>query len=155
MENLNNNNLYKLLNKAEFKCQRCSSCCRKSPGVVFLTKEDAEKIINYLKISMNDFINKYCREIFRNDKSILGLLEKPNFDCIFWENGGCAVYQARPIQCVTYPYWPVILESENRWNNEMNNCLGINKKGSLTIEDKINYYILEKNAKYMEYPKDL
>ena len=84
----------------------------------------------------------------------MSLIEKINYDCVFWDNG-CTVYQARPVQCITYPFWPVIIESELRWNKESNNCPGINKKGNLTVNDKINFLILEKNAKYMEYPKDL
>jgi uncharacterized protein len=154
MEKLDNNKLYRLLEKIDFKCQRCSSCCRISPGVVFLTENDVEKISSFLDLTINDFIKKFCREIIRNDKTVVGLLEKSNYDCIFWDNG-CVVYQARPIQCITYPFWPVIVESESRWNKEINNCPGINKKSNLTTDEKINYLILEKNAKYMEFPKDL
>jgi Fe-S-cluster containining protein len=40
--------------------------------------------------------------------------------CIFLdtETNHCQIYQARPIQCSTYPFWSDIMESEYNWNIE-------------------------------------
>ncbi|KAL7575119.1 hypothetical protein ACA910_000486 [Epithemia clementina (nom. ined.)] len=40
--------------------------------------------------------------------------------CIFLdeETNHCKIYQARPIQCSTYPFYPSILESVETWNAE-------------------------------------
>jgi hypothetical protein len=36
-----------------------------------------------------------------------------------WKSNQCRIYQARPIQCSTYPFWPNILESEAAWDEEV------------------------------------
>ena len=70
-------------------------------------------------------------------------MEKKNYDCILWENGGCSVYSARPIQCKTYPFWSNVLQNENSWNNEIKDCPGINSGDfhSFTeINEKLTLY---------------
>ena len=39
------------------------------------------------------------------EKIVLCLKEKPNFDCILWKDG-CEAYEGRPVQCRTYPFDP-------------------------------------------------
>lgn len=139
------------LKKADFKCRQCSSCCRHFPGVVYLSKEDFNKISKYLKINPNQLLNDFCRGIEKNGKLVVGLKEKVNYDCIFWSES-CLIYPARPVQCITYPFWPSIVEFEERWKEEAEYCKGINKKGKLSLKQKIKYYLAEKNVEYMEYP---
>jgi len=147
---LNKSSCFSLLKEIDFKCQKCSLCCRKFPGAVYLTNEDINKIINYLKIDKIQFLKKYCRGIEKNGKKIISLIEKPNYDCVFWSSQ-CLIYPARPTQCITYPFWPTIIQSKERWNEEANYCKGINKEGNLTLRQKIKYYLAEKNARYVEY----
>lgn len=136
----------------DFSCQRCSNCCRLEPGAVFLTQEDAENISEILNLSLNDFLTKYCREIYKGKIPVVALKEKKNYDCILWNNG-CTVYNARPIQCRTYPYWPYIVESKEYIDLEKRRCKGIGIKGDLTLEEKIKLYKLEENSKYMIWNK--
>ena len=46
-------------------------------------------------------------------------------DCVFWTDGGCSVYSARPLQCRTYPFWSHIVDSEEQWAREAAECPGI------------------------------
>jgi Fe-S-cluster containining protein len=142
------------LKEIDFKCQRCSACCRSFPGAVYLTKKDIKKITNYLKIDKNQFIIKYCRPIVKNEKKIISLKEKANYDCIFWDKC-CIIYPARPIQCSTYPFWPSILRSRQSWEEEKKYCKGINKKGNLTLKQKIKKILAERKAIYSEYPENI
>ena len=75
------------LEKIDFQCQKCSNCCRKEPGAVFLTKTDIENIIKNLNITFNEFYEKCTETVYKDDKKLLILKEKPNYDCIFWNNG--------------------------------------------------------------------
>jgi hypothetical protein len=143
--------IFKLLKGMDFKCQKCSACCRFDPGVVFLTEEDAKIICTYLNMKREYFIKEYCRPIERNGKLYVSLKEKPNYDCIFW-NGSCLIYEARPLQCRTYPYWPGVVESQYLWEEESKRCKGINKTGSLTLKERYDLYSQELNAQIMEYP---
>lgn len=53
-------------------------------------------------------------------------MEKKNYDCVLWGENGCLAYEARPVQCSTYPFWPWILESRSSWEEEGKSCKGIN-----------------------------
>ena len=40
--------------------------------------------------------------------------------CIFLNDEGlCNIYEARPVQCSTYPFWPRIMASRGAWNSEV------------------------------------
>ncbi len=125
------------LKKLKFSCQRCSSCCRINPGFVYLSLCDLTNLCNYFKLDSITFIEKYCRWVSSNDGDYyLCLLEKENNDCIFWAEGGCKVYQVRPVQCSTFPFWSYYLESTQRWNECSKLCPGINK-GNLHYAEEI------------------
>ena len=74
------------------------------------------------------------------------------YDCIFWNNG-CIIYEARPLQCRTFPFWPFLVESKELWKNEKYRCGGIDKASNMTLEEKYNFYMEEKQALYMEMPR--
>ena len=123
-----------------FECQRCSACCRHEPGYVFLSKTDLKDLSGNLGISEKEFCEKYCRKVDIGGFSRISLKEKSNYDCIFWENGGCSVYNFRPLQCRTYPFWRPYLESEEDWNTLGASCPGVNKGGihpKEEIEEKL------------------
>lgn len=68
---------------------------------------------------------EFCREAkWRDGSVVVSLAEKKNFDCIFWKDG-CSVYEVRPVQCETYPFWRWIIADENTWRAEMHECPGI------------------------------
>ena len=56
----------------------------------------------------------------------MALLEKDNYDCVLWGTEGCLAYEARPVQCSTYPFWSWVLESRESWEQEAKSCKGIN-----------------------------
>ena len=88
----------------------------------------------------SDFIKTYCRWVVDlNGDEVLSLKEKSNKDCIFWDNG-CLVYQSRPLQCITFPFWKAIVSSKEVWNTTASGCPGINN-GTLNSEKKINDYL--------------
>jgi Fe-S-cluster containining protein len=55
----------------------------------------------------------------------ISLIEKPNYDCIFWESDGCSVYRHRPMQCRSYPFWSGNLISRHSWEQLKSSCPGI------------------------------
>ena len=133
-----------------FSCKRCSVCCRHEPGYVYLSETDLSNLCVKFKMSKEKFIDKYCRrDPYYNGTEVLCLLEKDNFDCILWD-GGCTAYEARPVQCSTYPFWTGILCSESAWNEESDSCPGINCGQHRTRSE-----ILENLLKYEENKKSL
>ena len=112
-------------NGLRFACVRCSKCCRHEPGYVFLSTNDINRLKKGLKLRERKFIDEYCREVPLGGTTFISLKEKQNYDCIFWEDGGCSVYEFRPLQCRTYPFWAPHLESLEAWENEKQHCPGI------------------------------
>ena len=113
-------------NGLNFECQRCSFCCGHSPGFVYLSKRDLFALCEFFKMTIKDFVAKYCRWAnYYGGTTVLSLLEKKNYDCILWDSG-CTAYQARPVQCSTYPFWEWMLEEKSMWDDCAKDCPGMN-----------------------------
>jgi len=128
------------VNGLHFTCTQCSQCCRHDPGYVFLTYEDLDQLLIPVKCSKEEFINMYCKVVDINGLKRLSLKEKSNFDCIFWESGGCSVYEYRPLQCRSYPFWSNFLDSRKSWDSLKPSCPGVNK-GELHKKEEIDYWL--------------
>lgn len=118
-----------------FQCQGSGKCCTSHGeyGFVFLTPEDRKRMADHLKISLASFTKKYCEQTngFYHLKEDTG-----NPDCMFLENKRCSVYEARPIQCRTWPFWPDVMNAKT-WKKEVVTfCPGVGK-GPLIKADKI------------------
>ena len=66
------------------------------------------------------------------------LTEFPNGDCVFFHNESrtCQVYNARPRQCRTWPFWNSNLSSPDAWQRAVEHCRGCNR-GKLIALEKI------------------
>lgn len=107
-----------------FKCTGCGKCCTGAPGFVFLTEEDITNLTQCLGITREEFVKRYTKS-FNGRLSLRD--DTPNYSCIFLKDKKyCQVYQARPIQCRTYPYWLMNLSSQEQWEEEAERCEGIN-----------------------------
>jgi Fe-S-cluster containining protein len=126
-----------------FSCARCSECCRIEPGFVFLRKNDTEMLVSALKMRYTELVKRYCRWVPNaGGGEQLSLKEKANYDCVFWANG-CAVYEARPLQCRAYPFWKSMLVSRDAW--EAMSCPGMGK-GSLHSMEEIEVLLNQQRA---------
>ena len=118
-----------------FECQRCSFCCGHSPGFVYLSKRDLDELLKFFNMKTAEFVEKYCRWAdYYYGEQVLALLEKKNYDCILWENG-CSAYQARPVQCSTYPFWSWMIKDKAMWDECAADCPGMNKGKTWTYEE--------------------
>ena len=121
-----------------FECTQCGRCCAgPEEGYVWVTAEEIVAIATHLDISKTEMGEKHCR--------LLGgrysLAERPgNRDCVFLTcNGqgerGCRIYPVRPMQCRTWPFWPINLSSPETWALSAARCPGINRGCVLTLKD--------------------
>lgn len=113
-------------NGLNFECQRCSYCCGNGPGFVYLSKSDLEKLCIHFQMQPEEFAAKYCRWTdYYEGKTVLALLETKKYDCILWNNG-CSVYEARPLQCRTWPFWDWMVNDKSCWDDCAKTCPGMN-----------------------------
>ena len=118
----------------KFECQKdCSHCCGGSPGYVWLSQHDIDTISEHLQISTSEFIANYTKKMGPNYSLID--LEDDNWNCILLKNGKCSIYNIRPMQCRTYPFWPQNIESERAWKEQQNSCPGIGKGRTYQAEE--------------------
>ncbi|VAW98194.1 hypothetical protein MNBD_GAMMA23-24 [hydrothermal vent metagenome] len=118
-----------------FKCTQCSQCCYGGKyAYVRASAQEIEDITAYMNIDAEIFKNKYLIKLvdhgygIRMKKNSLSGVIKSNGHCVLLnKQGKCSVYPVRPTQCKTYPFWPEILISKDKWNNEVMRCEGINQ----------------------------
>jgi len=124
----------------KFSCKRCSACCRFESGYVYLSENDLKKLTRLTDMDDKSFIGSYCRWVMdpRGNK-VLSLREKQNKDCIFWESE-CMIYEARPLQCSTFPFWESNVSSEYNWDAAAAGCPGINS-GKLYSNAEITRFL--------------
>lgn len=117
-------------NGLRFECQRCGNCCRGEPGVVWINKREVENISKSMNISPDLFTTKYLR--FINGR--ISLLEHDNGDCVMYGNG-CKIYDIRPLQCQTFPFWTSNLKTIAEWEEQKKMCPGIGKGKLYTLDE--------------------
>jgi Fe-S-cluster containining protein len=66
------------------------------------------------------------------------LVEFPDGDCVFFDaqKRKCSVYEARPLQCRTWPFWESNIKTEKAWQRTCSVCPG-SGQGTLVPLEKI------------------
>jgi len=88
-------------------CTTCQGrCCTGESGYIYVTKDEIKAIAEVLNEDINELRVKY---LFKKGYkySIKELNFNDSFECIFYdrESNGCRIYNARPSQCKTFPFW--------------------------------------------------
>jgi Fe-S-cluster containining protein len=117
----------------QFSCTQCGKCCTGAPGFVWLNDAEIESLAAACEIGVPEFLEKYAKRVGRR----ISLIERPNGDCIFWDRKvGCTVYEQRPRQCRTWPFWESNLKSPDTWEETCSVCPG-SGQGRLYTADEI------------------
>ena len=88
-------------------CDECQGkCCTGESGYIYVSKQEMKKIAKLLEMNLKDFIDEY---LFKKDYkySIKEFKYNDSYECVFYdrESNGCQIYNARPSQCKTFPFW--------------------------------------------------
>ena len=88
-------------------CQECEGrCCTGESGYIWLNPKEMENIANLLELKFDEFTSRYVKKVGYK----YSLIEKKNgdnYECIFFDSKlkRCSIYEARPKQCRTFPFW--------------------------------------------------
>jgi len=116
---------------------------------VFLSERDRDGLSRAVGLGWEEFEAVYCRWVrvetggaFSLEQ--LSLKEKPNNDCVFWNNG-CTVYESRPLQCRSFPFWELIVADADMWERCAEDCPGMGK-GVLHAFEEIEGFLEQGKA---------
>lgn len=122
-----------------FGCTMCGRCCSGPSGYVQLSDDECAKLAARLGIPVERFIAQYTHE-WEKSRSLNEVPSAFGLDCIFLDRqtipgkAVCGVYEDRPIQCKTWPFWPSLLKSRRDWDDASTRCPGMNKGTLVPIE---------------------
>lgn len=88
-------------------CGSCGArCCRGNSGNIWVTSNDINNICKLLGVNQIDGLRLFFQKR-ENQYTIREQLNDHNdYRCIFLNNLNlCSIYDARPAQCRTYPFW--------------------------------------------------
>lgn len=116
----------------KFQCQEScgGKCCKKdfisAGGFVFLTKADRDRLTRRLNKPLTDFasLGEFEHTSFSGKEAKAWFLNDNDQGCIFFKDGKCEVYEDRPIQCKTYPFWPENMDPD-AWKQVAEMCPGV------------------------------
>lgn len=123
-------------NLTAFSCQEScgGKCCTGDENsFVFLTQADRKRISFFTRLNVSEFatLRSFDQTRFTNKPSRQWALTMQKGHCQFFKNGKCGIYEMRPTQCRTFPYWPENMQSEN-WEKLKEYCPGVGKGGGIS-----------------------
>ena len=106
-----------------FGCRQCGRCCSGEPGYVWVTDEEVAAIAKELSLTKADFEKLFVRLVFGRK---LSLAERDDGDCVLLDpkTRKCMVYESRPLQCRTWPFWDDNLQTPRDWKRAAKGCPG-------------------------------
>lgn len=114
----------------KFKCTGCGKCCTGSSGYVYLSQLDLERLAGFFKQPVGAFVRTSTQMV--NGRRAL-INRRHSTDCVFLAGRTCTVYDARPVQCRTYPWWSGNLLDPEAWQEAAQVCEGIDHPGAPII----------------------
>jgi uncharacterized protein len=120
-------------NGLRFTCTQCGDCCTGAPGVVWVDDEEIEAIARVTGQTVGEIRLLHTRIVGGR----VSLREFANGDCTFLDPATrrCRVYDARPKQCRSWPFWKSNLESPESWAATERVCPGAGQGGFVSLEE--------------------
>ncbi|WP_169941617.1 YkgJ family cysteine cluster protein [Campylobacter sp. RM15925] len=108
------------------KCDECGGkCCTGESGYIWINSSEIEALAGFLDLSVEEFKDKFL-EKHGYKFSIKEKIYKDGFACVFFDEvkQNCSVYEFRPKQCVSFPFWDYFKTHFEELEGE---CIGIRR----------------------------
>jgi Fe-S-cluster containining protein len=118
----------------KFKCTQCGDCCTGAPGFVWVNAAEIAALAQRFDMEVAAFEERYVRRVGIRKS----LVEFENGDCVFFDTKKrcCTVYEDRPRQCRTWPFWQSNVRTPETWAQTCEVCPG-SGTGNLVPLEKI------------------
>ena len=115
-----------------FRCTQCGDCCTGEPGFVWVNDAEIEAIAATIGEPAEQVRAVYTRTA--NGKRTLR--ERENGDCVLLgPDRRCSVYEVRPRQCRTWPFWESNLATPADWEHTCRVCPGSGTGDLIPVEE--------------------
>lgn len=115
-----------------FSCTMCGNCCTGPEGYVLFNDAEAKALAARFGISVAEFVERYTKDTVFG-RSLAEKRTPHGLDCVFLDRekipgkAVCGVYEDRPAQCRTWPFWREIISSRANWERTKRTCPGIDQ----------------------------
>lgn len=122
-----------------FGCTMCGNCCSGPSGYVIVDDAECAALAARLGLPLDAFLADFTT-ILPEGRSLIERQTPAGLDCIFLDRDKipgkavCGVYEDRPKQCRTWPFWPSIIRSRRAWDQAKRVCPGIDQGRLVTVE---------------------
>jgi hypothetical protein len=108
-----------------FQCTGCGDCCTGAPGFVWVNREEIAALARRFRLEIAEFERRYVRKVGIRKS----LIEYANGDCVLFDPNTrkCTVYEDRPRQCRTWPFWKSNVTTKESWEQTCDVCPGSGK----------------------------
>lgn len=106
------------------KCEKCKGkCCTGESGYIWINDDEISNLSKFLNLNKDEFKNRYLDK-FGIRYSIKEAKYKNGFRCVFFDETklNCSIYEYRPIQCKTFPFWDYFKKNYDELEKE---CIGV------------------------------
>jgi Fe-S-cluster containining protein len=115
-----------------FACQPdCGKCCTRHGDYdyVYLDRRDVRRLAAKLALTVPAFRARHTR---RDEGHTILIMDGPA--CPFLDGTRCRVYDARPSQCSTFPFWPENVRTRAAWEQLASFCPGVGRGTIVPVE---------------------
>ncbi|MDX2118980.1 MAG: YkgJ family cysteine cluster protein [Planctomycetota bacterium] len=124
-----------------FSCTMCGNCCSGPEGYVLINDDECAALAARLGITSAEFVERYTH-MLPMGRSLIERVGPHGNDCVFLDRekiagkAVCGVYEDRPRQCRTWPFWESTLRSRRDWERAKRVCPGMDR-GNFVPADEI------------------
>ena len=108
----------------ESKCASCGGkCCVGESGYIWINEKERANLSKFLGLDIKEFERIFLYKVGNK----FSIKEKPyenGFACVFFDekNKNCGVYEFRPSQCRSFPFWEHFKENFDELERE---CIAV------------------------------
>ena len=121
-----------------FEClPGCTKCCA-IPGMVYVKLEEIPRMAEFFGLPREEFMEKYLQ---RHWGDVYNLNFPDSEPCMFLNEKGCEIYEVRPAQCRTFPFWPENMSDLRVWRKAKKLCPGIGRGKNYAVNEIIEIMV--------------